>query len=231
MDLYQYYLGKERLLGSEQIHLLPEYIIKQFRLHHIHGDETSLTDQQRMIVAQDPWAANEYARLTDKPFPEGEAAIATDPEAAYDYAIEVLGNRFPRGEAVIASRAYTAIEYAVSILQSRFPRAEAIIAQDPYNAFRYALRILKRPWPEAEPAILKDPDVAADYAANLKGPWPEAETLIAASPTAALEYATRALKAPWPEGEAAIMSNASTRTLYQNFLKNFKRAKTQKKPK
>jgi hypothetical protein len=35
-------------------------------------------------------------------FPKGEAAIAKDPELAYNYARQVIKGRFPKGEAAIA---------------------------------------------------------------------------------------------------------------------------------
>ena len=53
-----------------------------------------------------------YAFLVIKGrWPEGEAAIATNPEYAYYYAKEIIEGKWPEGEAVIAKDAYWKEKY------------------------------------------------------------------------------------------------------------------------
>lgn len=55
------------------------------------------------LMAKEAESAYTYARyVLNGPFPEGEAAIATDAYFSYHYAIMVLGNRFELGEPIIA---------------------------------------------------------------------------------------------------------------------------------
>ena len=93
----------------------------------------------------------EYAREVLKgPFPAGEAAIATDPEWAYSYAVYVLdGKRFPAGEAGIATDPQWAYRYA---------RKEARI-----RTYDYAIYVLKGSFPAGEAAIATDPENSKDY--------------------------------------------------------------------
>jgi sarcosine oxidase delta subunit len=65
------------------------------------------------------WAFN-YARYNIKGrFPEGEAAIATDPYVAYVYARDVLKGRFPEAEASIATHPYCANQYLIEFPQAK----------------------------------------------------------------------------------------------------------------
>ena len=81
----------------------------------------------------DPWVALYCAtKLIKGRFPEGEAAIATNPIASYKYATEVIKGRFPEGEAVIATSpgyAGYAVDYAINVIKGRWPEAEEAIAR------------------------------------------------------------------------------------------------------
>ena len=90
-------------------------------------------DKWSSRVIQDPWTALYYAtKLIKGRFPEGEAAIATNPIASYKYATEVIKGRFPEGEAVIATSPVCAaydVEYAIDVIKGRWPEAEEAIAR------------------------------------------------------------------------------------------------------
>lgn len=86
----------------------------------------------------------------------------TDPYQAYWYAIRVLDGPFPEGEAAIATDARYSYYYAMHI-NGPFPEGEAAIATDPQWASLYARWVLNRRFPEGEPAIVKDPDYSTMY--------------------------------------------------------------------
>jgi hypothetical protein len=231
MNLYQYYAKPEELIGHSQRQWLPEYILDAFQHRFTYDQSVQLSNRERSIIAQDPSTALEYARLTKRPFPEGEAAIATSARLSLNYAYEVLKKRFPLGEAQIIQDPFNADLYARSVMRSRWPQAEPIIAENPVSAFRYTMFLLKKPWPQGEKAIMQDPGRASDYAVDiLQGPWPEAEHIIAQDPMAAYVYAKHALKAPFPQGEAAINSDNYTRRGYKYFLQKLAEPKVKKKP-
>ncbi len=81
----------------------------------------------------DPWIALYCAtKLIKGRFPEGEAAIATNPIASYKYATEVIKGRFPEGEDTIATspaHAWYAVNYALNVIKGRWPEAEKAIAR------------------------------------------------------------------------------------------------------
>ena len=88
-----------------------------------------------------------------KLFAKGEAAIAQDPMAAYNYASEVIEGRFPAGEAAIAQDPESAYLYARDVIKelegkNRWPVGESAIAQDSWRAFRYAREVIGGRWPE-----------------------------------------------------------------------------------
>jgi hypothetical protein len=143
-------------------------------------------------------------------FPEGEAAIATDPEIAYRYALYVIKGRFPEGEAAIAKASSWATHYAKDVIKGRWPEGEAAIAKDPFFAYKYAKDVIKGRFPEGEAAIATDPGYAYYYAKEvIKGRWPEGEAAITTDPGIAYRYAKEVIKGRFPEGEAAIAKDAS----------------------
>ena len=48
--------------------------------------------------------------------------------------------RFPEGEAAIATNPLDALNYAINVLKGRFPEAEPAIAKDPTWAEKYLIR-------------------------------------------------------------------------------------------
>ena len=64
-----------------------------------------------------------------------KGAIYSDPEAAFDYALE-LGERFKEGEEAILTSPKYAAKYAYYILERRWPRAEP-----EYNRWRRCRRV------------------------------------------------------------------------------------------
>ncbi len=83
------------------------------------------------VWAQYPEWAHRYARdIVRKPWPPGEAAIASDPYLAYLYAQTVIKGPWPPGEAAIAGNAELAYWYARTVIKGPWPPGEAAIAGD-----------------------------------------------------------------------------------------------------
>ena len=75
--------------------------------------------------------AYEYAlNVLQAPFPEGEAAIATDAAYSYCYARYVLKAPFKLGEKVIAESSDDSYLYAKEVLNAPFPLGEKVIVKD-----------------------------------------------------------------------------------------------------
>ena len=83
--------------------------------------------------------------------PEEEGTIATSPEMSYRYAV-INDRPFPRGEATLASDAEYAFKYAKYILKHRFPAGEAAIVSDPRRSYlyRFFLRGAGLKWADGE---------------------------------------------------------------------------------
>ena len=194
------------------------------------------------LIGSDPALAYNYSRnhLDRKPFPEGEAAIATSAEFSYQYAY-MLNKPFPLGEPAIASSPKYSFEYA-EMLDTPFPEGEAAIATSATYSYKYASNVLKKkPFPAGEAAIATTAVYAAQYAAMLKTEFPageaaiatradasymyavkvlnknrfiKGEAAIAVSPTHAFGYARDVIKTEWPEGERAIAMDPEYATNY-----------------
>jgi len=96
---------------------------------------------------------------------ELEHLWAKDPEWAYRYALDVIGKPWPPGEAAIATDPSWAYYYAQDIIGKPWPPGEAAIAGGSANwAYLYARLVIKKPWPPGEAAIAKDPKWAYLYA-------------------------------------------------------------------
>ncbi len=143
--------------------------------------------------------------LGKKRFPEGEAALATDPKLATSYAI-LTKRRFPAAEANIAkSTPSVASLYASKVLGGRFQEAESMIAKDPESALQYAMYCVKGRWEAGEAAISKDASCSVLYAEEvLWAPFPAGEAAIAKDGVSAVQYAVAVLKDVFPAGELAI---------------------------
>jgi hypothetical protein len=121
--------------------------------------------KMRMRFADNPGLAKYYLQTFDqdaRSFPEAEAALATDSEAASWYAINILQKRFEAGEPAIAKNTRNYMRYA-RYFDVRIPAAEEKIMGDPSKSAEYAIEILKTPWPEAEPIIMTDRQAYAKY--------------------------------------------------------------------
>ena len=97
-----------------------------------------------------------YALGANKRYPESEAILIKDPDAALEYAADFIEGRWPEAEAVIASNALTANAYAYRVINGRWPMGEPAISQDAWAACRYADTIIKGRWPPGEEAIFDD---------------------------------------------------------------------------
>jgi len=127
MDLYKYYRNDEYLLDNEinALDRIPGIFWYKFIGQGEKGRKEII--KRSKYVAKSPEHAFYYARNFIKgPWPEGEAAIATNAEYAAIYAIEVLQKPWPEAEDVIATDYNEAYEYA-SFLGDRFKKGEKVI--------------------------------------------------------------------------------------------------------
>jgi hypothetical protein len=107
-------------------------------------------------------AVNYAVHILNKPFPEGEALIATSVENSYIYAKDVLHAPFPLGEAAIAKDAEYSYYYAILVLEAPFPLGEAAIAKDATYFKKY-----KELFPEPQ-VVAPEPPKANDYERKIK---------------------------------------------------------------
>lgn len=182
---------------------------------------------------------------------EREHKIAKDPEAAVQYAIDILMDKFPEAEPYILTNAKAAERYARAI-RGPWKEAEDIIATDSWASYSYAANVLNGPFPKGEDAILTDVEnthfyndvilndarwkarekkLLADknalelvsYAYRIiKGPWKEAEPIIATDAMASFDYALDVLKKRFPAGEKAIYADSHYAALYDKHVANEK---------
>lgn len=173
-------------------------------------------------------------------FPLGERKIATDPQASYEYAVDVLHDRFPLGEKAIATSGSTSVqynqhfnagvgikamakyserayEYAFYVLHGRFLEGEKAILKDPDTIMRYIKKVVMGPWPEAEPILAKYTESAIEYAMYIKKAFPAGEKAIAKSGIRSYQYAG-ILRKRFPAGEKAIAQDAD---LASDYIINF----------
>jgi hypothetical protein len=121
-----------------------------YKLHTI-GLNKKFVDSVLQKVALSPEAAWLYATNNEIPFPEGEAAIATNGRFSYEYAVYGLGNeRFPAGEAAIINDVDHIYDYTREVL-------------DPFLVPSHGRPQRKR-WLEAEDHLFSSTNVSArDY--------------------------------------------------------------------
>jgi lambda repressor-like predicted transcriptional regulator len=122
------------------------------------------------VWAQDPELALQYAEFViKKPWPPGEAAIASSARSAFQYAQGVIDKPWPPGEAAIASSAEYAYNYARYVIRKPWPPGEAAIASSAKYAYYYALTVIQKPWPPGEAAIASSAEYANNYARDVIG--------------------------------------------------------------
>ena len=95
------------------------------------------------------------------------AALNYTPQEAYDIA-SGKEKRCPDLEPIIATVPELAYYYAINIFKGRWPEAETVIATSPSWAFIYAINIIKGRWPEGESAIVTDPWYKEQYEKEFK---------------------------------------------------------------
>ena len=136
-------------------------------------------------IKSNPALAYKYADKTKKPFPAGEAAIATSAKYSYRYA-ELFNQPFPAGEDAIATSAEYSYFYA-KLFSKPFPAGEAAIATSADYSYRYA-ELFNQPFPAGEDAIATDARYSYKYATMLGKPFPAGEAAIATEPRWARQY-------------------------------------------
>lgn len=112
------------------------------------------SDTKTLKTAED--AVNYAVHILKKPFPEGEALIATSVDNAYRYAAGLLKSPFPLGEAVISTDAEYSYYYATQVLQAPFPLGEAAIAKDAHYFKKYKELFPESQVVEPAPPKVKD---------------------------------------------------------------------------
>ena len=126
---------------------------------------------ERAIVARSPYYAYRYASATCRRFPEGEAAIATDPQWAYQYAFYILGKRFPEGEPAVLESPKWAYRYALNVIN------KGLLPSNFHSRQGHSVR--RGRWPEAEPIIATHPEYSFWYARDvIGGKFPAGEAVM-----------------------------------------------------
>ncbi|MGZ8924240.1 MAG: hypothetical protein ACXW2E_00020 [Nitrososphaeraceae archaeon] len=110
----------------------------------------------KICSASDPKLAYDYATRYNRPFPEGEDAIAKSAYFSYRYAIDVLKGPFLKGEDRITTDANYSYLYAYYILKGPFKKGEDRIATDAQYSYLYAIHVLNGPFKKGEDAIATD---------------------------------------------------------------------------
>lgn len=72
-----------------------------------------------------------------KPLPEYEHKILTDPDAAFSYAVYVLGGQWPAAETMFMHNARFAFYYALHVIKAPWPAGEDAINSDSYYRRKY----------------------------------------------------------------------------------------------
>jgi len=91
------------------------------------------------------------------------------PQAAYEYALNVIKGRWPEAETSIMTSPEWAYWYAFSVIRGRWLEAEATIKTDPKFASWYAYDVIEGRWPEAEAEVVikTDADWFDKYCKNV----------------------------------------------------------------
>ena len=124
MNLYKFY-NNDDLDYSKQ--LTPEFIWKIS-----YPNDIGFILKHKHLFASSNFYAYNLARLTSKPFPEGENAIGQKSETAINYAFDVLNDVFPKGENSISTDAMFSYMYARELLKGRFHKAEKTLENSEY---------------------------------------------------------------------------------------------------
>lgn len=142
----------------------------------------------------------------------------SSPEAAYDFANEVVTDRWEMGEDLIAESPKLSYKYASVILKGkRFPKGEDAIARHPGAAALYAINVMKEPFPEGEDAIAKNAETSYEYSRFALGNrrFLKGEPIMAESPEFGYKYAAFTLKGRFFPAEDAIASDPEFKQKYE----------------
>ena len=165
------------------------------------------------MLINNPFASLRFAQEVIKgPFPDGEAAIASTPETALNYAM-FTQKPFLLGEPSIASQPLTAFDYAKHVLAGKFVLGQKSMATKADIAYEYARELLHSPFVSGEDVIATSPEYSSLYACDVrKGPFVKGEAQIAKDPCYAIQYAMTALNAPFSLGESLVYHSQHAKT-------------------
>ena len=189
-------------------------------------------------IATSPGASLRYAEITNKPFAEGEPAIARDYLTSYYYAMDVLKGPFPLGEPAIYNSNYKD-KYAMKVLRGKLwtgldqKVTEAINLKDlvddpkklkthdthisPVEAYQRLKKGEKDEY--LSYAVAKDPKYSYYYVRDiLNKPFPLGEPAIAKDGWYSYIYARDILNKPFPLGEPAIAKDAMYSYRYAKYV-------------
>ena len=127
MNLYNYFTNKEELFGFDKP--------KKMFLAMTRGVGEPKYDEED--VTKNPNLAYDYAIFMNKPFPEGEDAIAKSAKYSMLYAKHLNVGRWEKGEPAIIKNPHYAVMYTVLVLKRRWEEAEPYIKSNDYEYDRY----------------------------------------------------------------------------------------------
>lgn len=181
------------------------------------GLDIDIIERIENSIANDLKATIYYVENSVRVWPKGEKILATDPEAATNYAIKVKG-RFQKAEKIIASDSKCAFDYAFSVLEKPWSEyfdidqkiaelAEKNISESAKYSLKYAKRLFNGPWKPGEKAIFKDPEILYEYFSTIelnKDRWEEFEDILATDPITAVNSAKYLIQRRFIKAEEVI---------------------------
>lgn len=170
------------------------------------------------FISKRPYWALWYCSCNNKPWADGEKAIASNTNCAYLYARDILRGPFPMGEEMILKNSTITVNYTLYILKKPWPLGEDVIAMDAMSSYFYARDVIRGRFPLGEPMIAKSHWALIYTDRIIKGPWALGEPMIATNIDDAITYSIYIIKRRWLPAEQLLRKNyyVSRQREYEN---------------
>lgn len=197
--------------------------LQEFRKHPVLKKLFKMIEE-KIIENERALTAVYYAsEIIKEPWPAAENLIASNPDAAVEYAVDVIGGKWAKGEPSIIN---LGADHVIEIYRElayggnqRWPAYESFLlkSEDPYNdgQFIHYLKTLEIPFrsPKFEEKLIKsgDTEVILDYLSAIRTDdfteVPEFIPIFAKKADTAYEYAYNVRRGRFPEGESIIATS------------------------
>lgn len=129
MNIYKFHSNPVELIGyDDQVKICPAAALSWALAELIDIPQSILN-----TIAKEAFTSFKWAYYTNKPFPLGEDAIATNAQLSYKYALLILNKAFKKGEPAIAQHPVFSLRYATKVLKDRFPAGEPTIKNSQFK--------------------------------------------------------------------------------------------------